>query len=138
MNTYFDEDAFNVYKFGVYYNPAFKQYEMVQTIINIMCIRCRKNYLNVCIGWNNKNLCLECAHMIDSFVLSNMIYHNNTINSFIQPITAPVTTYTTIAPVPITPTNVYNPVTQTTTYTTVTPSPPITSYTSITPIPTLY
>jgi len=72
MNTFVDDNSFNVYRYGTYYNPAFRQYNLT-TMVNVICDRCHKNYLNVCVGWNNKNLCLECVNMIDSFVLSGII-----------------------------------------------------------------
>jgi len=135
MNTFVDDNSFNVYRYGTYYNPAFRQYNLT-TMVNVICDRCHKNYLNVCIGWNNKNLCLECVNMIDSFVLAGIItqgipYNTQPYNT--QPY-ASTTTVTSYSPV-----STVTPMSQFTQYT---PIAPVTSYTpiaTITPVtPTMY
>lgn len=121
MNTVVDNNTYNIYKYGTYFNPAYKQYSLTM-VSNIICVRCYKNYLNVSIGLNNNNLCLECVNAIDSLVLSGMIYHNVPYPS---PQASPYVSSTTVTS--------YTPVTP------VAPMIPISPITTIAPIaPTMY
>jgi hypothetical protein len=57
----------NVCKSGVYYNPAIKHYG---SICNITCDNCKKTKLDVCIGWDNYDLCLPCVDDINKEINS--------------------------------------------------------------------
>lgn len=52
----------NIYKNGTYYNPAKKHYGVDS--VNIVCDRCYKNNLDICIGWVSYDLCLSCVQAI--------------------------------------------------------------------------
>lgn len=52
---------------GKYYCPASKHYPNIPNCI-VKCDRCNKQSLNVCIGYNDKDLCMKCVAMItDTF-----------------------------------------------------------------------
>ena len=51
----------NISKFGTYYNPASNHYGKE---VNVICDKCKKNGLNVCIGWQTFDLCLKCAEEV--------------------------------------------------------------------------
>ena len=53
-----------IYKEGKYYNPASKHYE--KTLTNVVCDRCYRNNLDMSIGWNSYDLCLDCVSDIKS------------------------------------------------------------------------
>ena len=60
----------NVIKNGKYYAPAWKHYG--ETPTNVMCDRCRKSHLSICIGADaNMDLCLNCAHIINEMLIEN-------------------------------------------------------------------
>lgn len=42
---------------GIYYNPASKHYGLIGTV---NCDRCYKSNLDVCIGYKEADLCLQC------------------------------------------------------------------------------
>jgi hypothetical protein len=42
---------------GKYYNPAWSHY---QEGAIVSCDRCQRTHLNVCIGWNEYDMCLKC------------------------------------------------------------------------------
>lgn len=48
----------SVYENGVYYSPANKHYEGSGTV---SCDKCKREDLDVCIGWKNNDLCLMCV-----------------------------------------------------------------------------
>mgnify|MGYP001565582938 CR=1 FL=1 len=48
----------NIARHGAYYNPAWKHYGRHT---NVVCDKCRKSNLNVCIGYMQSDLCLTCA-----------------------------------------------------------------------------
>jgi len=52
-----------VYKYGTYYNPASKHYSLFEDI-NVVCDRCNRSRLPVCIGYNEYDLCLKCVDAI--------------------------------------------------------------------------
>lgn len=52
----------NIYKNGIYYNPAKKHYGI--NSVNVVCDRCYKNNLDICIGWTTYDLCLSCVQAI--------------------------------------------------------------------------
>lgn len=51
-----------VCKRGTYYNPAKKHYEDKSN--NVICDRCCKHNLNVCIGYEKYDLCLNCTEEV--------------------------------------------------------------------------
>lgn len=52
------EILFNISKSGIYYNPASSHYGIGTT--NVICDRCRRSQLDVCIGWKTYDMCLKC------------------------------------------------------------------------------
>lgn len=69
MHEPLDENTtFNIYKYGNYYNPAHSHYNR---ITNVVCDRCLKKNLNICIGWEDKDLCLKCVSDIDTIIKNN-------------------------------------------------------------------
>lgn len=55
----------NIIKKGTYYYPALKHYDLDDG--NIICDRCNRNNIPACIGYNDKDLCMECVNDIISF-----------------------------------------------------------------------
>ncbi len=51
-----------IWKYGTYYNPASKHYGNGG---NIMCDKCYKDNLNMCIGYEDHDLCLNCVEDIN-------------------------------------------------------------------------
>ncbi len=51
-----------IWKYGTYYNPASKHYGNPG---NIMCDKCFKDNLNMCIGYEDYDLCLNCVEDIN-------------------------------------------------------------------------
>jgi hypothetical protein len=52
----------DICKYGTYYNPAWSHYGGK---CNVICDRCNKRHLDVCIGWNNKDLCWSCVQIVN-------------------------------------------------------------------------
>jgi hypothetical protein len=50
-------------KYGTYYNPAYNHYG---SETNVMCDRCRKDNLDICVGWQSHDLCLPCVITVNS------------------------------------------------------------------------
>lgn len=48
----------SIYKNGKYYNPANKHYDGKGTV---SCDKCQREDLEVCIGWKDNDLCLDCV-----------------------------------------------------------------------------
>lgn len=134
MNSLVDNDSYNIYRYGTFYNPSSKQYPLIP----ISCHRCYKTYFNACIGWNTKNLCLECANTIDTLIMSGIISQGIAYN---QPyVSTTVTSYSsptnTIMPIATVPTISYaSPITPIPPATIVSP---IVSYTTTSNVPTMY
>ena len=65
MNIIMDRNATqSVYKYGTYYNPASRHYgDNLAT--NVSCDRCHRSHLDVCIGWQTFDLCLQCMTEIN-------------------------------------------------------------------------
>jgi hypothetical protein len=61
----------NVAKNGTYYYPAYTHYNDNHNI-NVICDRCNTGYLKVCIGLNDKDLCLPCVHELLTFDKSSI------------------------------------------------------------------
>ena len=56
--NYISEETFEkIYKLGHYYNPANRHYNSQGTV---NCDKCAKTNLNVSIGWEKYDLCLQC------------------------------------------------------------------------------
>lgn len=51
-----------VVKYGEYYNPATKHYNGNGPVI---CDRCFRNNLDICIGWETYDLCLPCVTSVN-------------------------------------------------------------------------
>lgn len=65
MNQPLDRDTMiKVYKYGTYYNPASKHYGGEETT-NVVCDRCYRDHLDVCIGWQTHDMCLHCVEEIN-------------------------------------------------------------------------
>ena len=56
------ETMIKIYKFGSYFNPAHNHYGYET---NVVCDRCFKSHLSICIGWQTYDLCLSCVNEID-------------------------------------------------------------------------
>jgi hypothetical protein len=54
-----DSELLTVYKYGTYYNPAWKHYG---SETNVVCDRCKSSNLSVCIGHGSLDLCMMCIH----------------------------------------------------------------------------
>lgn len=59
---------------GTYFNPAWKHYGEPG---NIICDKCRKNNLDICIGYQDKDLCLECVMEINKSKKFINVIENN-------------------------------------------------------------
>ena len=62
-----------IIKYGVYYNPASKHYASFGES-NVACDKCHKSNLNVCIGYQNYDLCVSCVQKINESS-SNKIFN---------------------------------------------------------------
>lgn len=60
------ETMLQIYSNGTYYSPATKHYG--DDSINVVCDRCFKNNLDVCVGWLTHDLCLQCVTEIGNKV----------------------------------------------------------------------
>ena len=57
----------DIIKRGTYYNPASNHYHLGSTV---MCDRCQRSNLSVCVGINNRDLCLSCVQeLTDNIIL---------------------------------------------------------------------
>ena len=52
----------DIYKYGIYYNPACKNYNEE---IEVGCDRCMKLNISTCIGLREYDICLECNAEIE-------------------------------------------------------------------------
>lgn len=80
----------NIFRYGIYYNPASTHYaehnrnlttfgpyqEFNSKPVNVVCDRCSKSNLKVCIGWNDSDLCMKCVDEISN-LCNNDDYYNN-------------------------------------------------------------
>ena len=48
-------------KFGTYYNPVYKHYG---GSANVVCDKCHQPNLNICIGYQQHDLCIPCVETI--------------------------------------------------------------------------
>lgn len=51
----------DIYKHGTYYNPAWRHYG---EHVNVICDRCQRQNLLVCIGFRENDLCLTCVEQL--------------------------------------------------------------------------
>ncbi len=58
-----DEIFVNIYKFGVYYYPAYRHYE--DDRIEVGCDKCGELDIPSCIGWKDYDICLKCMAEIE-------------------------------------------------------------------------
>lgn len=58
------ETTINIVKNGTYYCPASKHYN--NQSLNVVCDRCRKTNLDMCIGLDTYDLCLSCVQDVSS------------------------------------------------------------------------
>lgn len=58
-----EQDLKDAYKYGKYANPANSRYN--SSTVNVICDRCRKSNLLTCIGYNQIDLCLNCAAQME-------------------------------------------------------------------------
>ena len=65
MSTINKETMINICKYGTYYNPASKHYTEGA---NVVCDKCYKNNLSICIGWNNYDMCLLCVNDVNESI----------------------------------------------------------------------
>lgn len=68
-NKYLDNDIIEkIYKSGQYYNPAVSHYweqgYLITDTTSINCDKCHRISLDVCIGWEDFDLCLKCMAKI--------------------------------------------------------------------------
>lgn len=64
-----DQDIlYKTCKYGNYYNPASSHYGVSS---NVMCDRCRKDNLDICIGYMTHDLCMMCAQKINDEMKDN-------------------------------------------------------------------
>ena len=59
------ETMIKVYKCGTYHNPASQRYG---PDANVVCDRCKKSKLDVCIGYQTYDLCLACIQEINELL----------------------------------------------------------------------
>jgi hypothetical protein len=52
-----------IYTNGIFYNPAVKHYD--SSTQNIVCDKCNRQNLKTCLGYENLDLCLRCASVLD-------------------------------------------------------------------------
>ncbi len=65
-----------IYKYGTYYSPASKHYG--DDLANVVCDRCFKNNLDICIGWLTHDVCISCMKEINNGINNGI--NNKTIN----------------------------------------------------------
>ena len=64
-----NSDFMNTYRFGHYFNPAYKHYGDDSDVV-VGCDRCLINDISISISWTNVDLCLDCISEIDDIVNS--------------------------------------------------------------------
>lgn len=58
---FYESSYSQIVEYGTFYFPAWKHYNRPA---NVVCDRCGKSNLQSCIGYSNKDLCLQCADVI--------------------------------------------------------------------------
>jgi hypothetical protein len=64
------ETMINICKYGKYYNPASNHYGGSSK--NVVCDRCHKNRLDICIGWKLYDLCFKCNEEINTEIKNKL------------------------------------------------------------------
>jgi len=57
-----DEKLKNICLYGKYYNPAEKHYGKK---CDVICDRCFRHNLDISIGWQELDLCLQCVQVVN-------------------------------------------------------------------------
>ena len=52
---------------GTYFNPASKHYKNNS---KVSCDRCRKQNIDICIGWDSYDLCMKCVQEVNNIIIS--------------------------------------------------------------------
>ena len=68
-NSIDKETVINICKYGTYYNPASNHYGSSK---NVVCDKCYKNRLDICIGWKSYDLCFKCTEEINNELKNKM------------------------------------------------------------------
>ena len=55
----------NIVKYGQFYYPASKHY-IQRDRVDVQCDKCYRKKLSACIGYSNKDLCLNCAEIVSN------------------------------------------------------------------------
>jgi len=81
------KEFIDIIKKGRVYYPAIEHYNNSP---NVQCDRCYRNNLEICIGYNDKDLCLPCADILASYIKSNDLHNNNVLlkmeqNMYLKP-----------------------------------------------------
>ncbi|ARF11260.1 hypothetical protein Klosneuvirus_1_117 [Klosneuvirus KNV1] len=81
------EMMINILKNGTYYYPATKHYGINST--NVICDRCKRTNLDVCIGLDTYDLCLSCIQDISKLhsqiiVEPSPVFHGPIMTMMIQ------------------------------------------------------
>ena len=85
------DTTLKILKYGTYYNPASDHYGMLggsssgQTS-GVICDRCYRNNLSICIGYQSKDLCIRCIQEIDTDINRSKNYPPEQ-NQFKPPLT---------------------------------------------------
>lgn len=66
---------------GTYFFPAWKHYGRE---VNVICDRCATSNLPACIGFNTRDLCLQCVATLTSNICSPLV-QSQQIHPFISP-----------------------------------------------------
>jgi hypothetical protein len=56
------EKTLKIFKNGIYYSPSSRHYNKPNT--NVVCDRCHKTPLDICIGYEDYDMCLSCIQEI--------------------------------------------------------------------------
>lgn len=55
---------------GKYYNPAYSHYGYKT---NVVCDRCKRTNLDICIGYKDQDLCFNCVDIINSLMTNKIV-----------------------------------------------------------------
>jgi hypothetical protein len=61
-----DKELLDVFKYGKYYNPAYLHYNKSDAVV--ICDRCKRSNLKICIGHGSNDLCMICVSEIGDLV----------------------------------------------------------------------
>ena len=60
------EKTIQVFRNGIYYSPASKHYNNGNADLSVVCDRCKKTNLDICIGYETYDICLQCIQEISN------------------------------------------------------------------------